>query len=88
MRVCGLVGCWWKGVGLKSSKAWQWPALTTPTHPTAGAKKEEDLELVRAIEQLAELALLGSGRAADMYPATLEEMYDASLDEAPFRVVL
>ncbi|KAI7838701.1 hypothetical protein COHA_007499 [Chlorella ohadii] len=63
-----------------------------PELPADGASgegaEEQDEELQRAIGQLAELALLGAGRAAETYPETLEEMYAASLDEAPFRVLL
>ncbi|PRW57862.1 helicase MOV-10 [Chlorella sorokiniana] len=58
------------------------------TEGGAEGAEEQDEELQRAIGQLAELALLGAGRAADVYPETLEEMYAASLDEAPFRVML
>ena len=65
--------------------------LDTPTDAGAtGASSDEhdDAELQRAIGQLAELALLGAGRADEMFPATLDEMYAATLDEAPFRVML
>jgi len=53
-----------------------------------GPSEQEDAELQRAIGQLAELALLGAGRADEMFPSTLDELYAAALDEAPFRVVL
>ena len=56
---------------------------------TAGATpEEEDEELQRAIGQLAELALLGAGRADELFPDSLDEMYAAAADEAPFRVML
>jgi hypothetical protein len=47
-----------------------------------------DAELQRAIGQLAELALLGAGRAAELFPDSLDELYAAAADEAPFRVLL
>lgn len=66
------------------------PPARPPT-TLAGERGEaaaEDAELERAVGQLAELALLGAGRAAQLYPATLDELYEAAQDEAPFRVVL
>lgn len=60
-----------------------------PSFPPTGAPAEaDDWELQRAINQLAELALLGGGHADQLFPDSLDEMYAAALDEAPFRVVL
>jgi hypothetical protein len=65
------------------------PHLPCPSFPPTGAPAEaDDLELQRAINQLAELALLGGGHADQLFPDSLDEMYAAALDEAPFRVVL
>ena len=64
------------------------PRPTRPAHPAGATPEQEDAELQRAIGQLAELALLGSGSAGDLYPDSLDEMYAAAADEAPFRVML
>ena len=75
--------------------AWRPCRVELRTNPPAGegggeaaAAAEADAELDRAVGQLAELALLGAGRAAELFPSTLDELYEAALDESPFRVVL
>ena len=42
----------------------------------------------RAIDQLAELVLLGAGDADRLFPDSLEEMYEAYADETQWRVML
>ncbi|EFN55641.1 hypothetical protein CHLNCDRAFT_133825 [Chlorella variabilis] len=65
------------------------PELPQGEEGEQGAPAEaDDAELQRAIGQLAELALLGAGHADALFPASLDEMYAAAMDEAPFRVVL
>ncbi|KAL4430622.1 hypothetical protein ABPG75_005878 [Micractinium tetrahymenae] len=57
----------------------------------AGAAPElEDAELQAAVSQLAELALLGAGQAPSMFPdpSELDELYEATMEDAPFRVAL
>ena len=61
---------------------------TQPAISAGATPEEEDEELQRAIGQLAELALLGAGRADELFPDSLDEMYAAAADEAPFRVML
>ena len=53
-----------------------------------GDDETDDAELQRTIGQLAELALLGSAQAGRLYPESLDELHEATLDEAPFRVML
>lgn len=40
--------------------------------------------------QLAELALLGAGQARRLFPdpSQLDELYEAAMDDTPFRVAL
>ncbi|KAL4522814.1 hypothetical protein Ndes2437A_g07565 [Nannochloris sp. 'desiccata'] len=45
-------------------------------------------ELTRAIDQMASLALLGIGDAAQMFPETLEEVYASYADEMEWRIML
>lgn len=47
-----------------------------------------DDDLGAVVEQIAELALLGSGQAAQIYPETLEETYAAYGEETQWRVML
>ena len=69
------------------------PAVTTPPDSKgefgcAGGERG-DQEMSEAVEAIAELALLGMGNAATMYPNTLDEAYAAyGSDEMEWRVVL
>ena len=45
-------------------------------------------EMARAVDQMAALALLGSGDAARTFPETLEEMHDAYAEETQWRIML
>lgn len=49
---------------------------------------DEDDELSTAIHQMADLALLGGGASALMYPQTLDEMMEAYAEETEWRVML
>lgn len=61
------------GVGLLLTYSLQTSLATNrPNLGSAGTTEDQDEELQRAIGQLAELALLGAGRAAETFPETLE----------------
>jgi hypothetical protein len=45
-------------------------------------------EMAKAIDQMASLALLGVGDAAQMFPETLEEAYASYADEMEWRIML
>ena len=53
-----------------------------------GGEREGEAEMQRAIDQLAELVLLGAGDADRLFPDSLEEMYEAYADETQWRVML
>jgi hypothetical protein len=44
--------------------------------------------VARAVEQIAELALLGLGSMAQVFPETIEEAEEAFAEEQTFRVIL
>lgn len=52
------------------------------------ADEGKDQELAAAVGQIAEMALLGTGHAAQMFPETLEEAYAAYGEEVQWRVIL
>lgn len=54
----------------------------------ADGELEDDEDITGAIEQLAEMALLGSGHSAQLFPETIEEAYAAFGDEAQWRIAL
>lgn len=51
-----------------------------------GGETEEDVNA--AVQQIAEMALLGAGCADVMYPSSLDEFYEQAADELVFRVAL
>ncbi len=51
-----------------------------------GGNSDEDVEA--AVQQIAEMALLGAGCADMMFPDSLEEFYELAADELVFRVAL
>eukprot|EP00955_Chlamydomonas_euryale_P060109 357613-Chlamydomonas_euryale.AAC.3 len=53
-----------------------------------GDDDDNDDELRAAAEQLAEMALLGAGDSASMFPQTLEDYEVAMAEEAPSRIAL
>jgi hypothetical protein len=57
--------------------------------PCAGdGQAAEDRDVARAVEQIAELALLGLGSMAQVFPETIEEAEEAFAEEQTFRVIL
>lgn len=51
------------------------------------AQSGTDGDMAAAVQQIAEMALLGAGCADVMFPASLDEMYEQA-DELVFRVAL
>lgn len=54
--------------------------------PCAG--EQHDRDMVAAVSQIAEMALLGAGHASSMYPENLDEFNAAYGGETQWRVVL
>lgn len=52
------------------------------------AAGEHEGDLAAAVSQIAEMALLGAGHAAHMFPESLDEFNDAHGGETQWRVVL
>jgi putative helicase MOV10L1 len=48
----------------------------------------DSVEMAKAIDQMASLALLGAGDQAQMFPETLEEAYASYADEMEWRIML
>ena len=59
-----------------------------PQAPDHGVSWQEDAALAESVQKMAQLALLGLGGAADMYPDTLDELYAASAEEQVSRIML
>lgn len=53
-----------------------------------GGRQEDDDDITIAVEQIAEMALLGAGCADVLYPTSLDELYAQTADELVFRVAL
>lgn len=50
--------------------------------------EQHDVDMVAAVSQIAEMALLGAGHASQMYPESLDEFNAAHGGETQWRVVL
>ena len=58
-------------------------------HERCGSAGEEDGQLAKAVEAIAELALLGAGDIDKIFPESLDDAYAAyGADEMEWRVVL